>query len=219
MEKKLSISELKDEVLRARKVYVGSEEKEWVMLALSLRELSDAYFKEKHYVKAAACREEYAIVIKKAGEKANDANILPLLMTGQDYNCYDKTSKWAEIAEEYKKNLSDGASPVQYAEAVNALCEFLCVSGQYQMASIEYKEALNVLLTGSDEDVPGRMNLLIVLSLRAAMCAIKQGDTKPVLDFSVLPLLYIATKGGVADGEEIDWQFVEKLCVEILAKY
>lgn len=216
-----NISEIQDEVAVARSRYLASDGAEWVRLVLALKSLSEAYCAQEMFDEAGACDKESNTILGKVQDRITS----PLHLsqsTESVYAYFDETCHWAKKAEESRKALEEGGSPIKYAKTVNALCEYLCLSGQPKIALLKYEEALQVLLTKSTSNNLEREHvyLIIVILLKASECALDLGDEALSRSYSVYPLLYLAenVEREGWDTSSINWSYVADLCKSLINK-
>lgn len=216
-----NISEIQDEVAVARSRYEASDGSEWVRLVLALKTLSEAYCSQELFEEASTFDMEANTILSKVQGRITTPIHLPK-NADSVYAYFDETCHWAKMAEETRKALEDGGSPIKYAKTVNALCEYLCLSGQPKIALLKYEEALQVLLSKS---VSGNLErehayLIIVILLKASECALDLGEEALSRSYSVYPLLYLAEnveKEGW-DASSINWSYVADLCKTLINK-
>ena len=171
-----NISNLQDEVAVARSRYEASGGAEWVRLVLALKTLSDAYRSQKLFEEADTCDKESCSILNKVQDRITSPIHMP---KNTDFvSFFDETCFWAKKAEECQRDLKDGGSLSKYAKTINALCEYLCLSGQPKMALLKYEEALHVLLSKPVDNKLEREHtyLIVVLLLKASECALDLGD-------------------------------------------
>ena len=217
-----NISEIQDEVAVARSRYEASDGAEWLILVLALKSLSEAYCAQEMFDEAGACDKESNTILGKVQDRIT----LPLQLSNNAesvYAFFDETSHWAKISDESKKALEEGGSPIKYANTVNALCEYLCLSGQPKMALLKYQEALQVLLTKSTANNMEREPVyqIIVILLKASECAMALGDETLSRYYSIYPLLYLAENKAERedwDTSSVNWSYVVDLCKTLINK-
>ena len=215
------IKDLQEEVVLARSRYQASDGAEWVRLVLALKTVSEAYCVEASYEQARECDREADTVLEKVKSRTS----LPFLVQGTADSVlayFDETSLWAKKAEQSRKELENGGSTTKYAKTVNALCEYLCISGQSKIALLKYEEALQVLLSRPFQGKEEReqMYLIIVILLKASKCALDLGDESLSRNYSVYPFLYLAENADKdnLDSYAINWSYVAELCKSLMNK-
>jgi hypothetical protein len=216
-----SISELQEEVVAARSRHIASDGAEWVRLVLALKTLFEAYSSQGMFEEAAACEKESNSILGNVQNR----NSSPLPISKKDDSVltfFDETNRWAKKAEESRTELENGGSPTKYAKTVNALCEYLCLSGQTKIALLKYEEALRVLLSKSPVNGVEREHtyLIIVILLKASECALDLGNESLSRSYSVYPLLYLAENADKDnwDSSSINWSYVADLCKTLINK-
>lgn len=216
-----NIKELVDEVTIARSRFQESDGIEWVRLVLALKTLSKTYRTHDMYDKAVECDRESNQILYKIQERT----VSPVYISGDTepvLDLFDETYQWVEKVEESRKDLENGGSPIIYAKTINALCEYLCMSGQSQIALLKYEEALHILLSKAEgHDLESEQAyLIIVILLKASECALDLGKELLSRSYSVYPLLYLAEnveKEGW-NSSYINWSYVADLCKSLINK-
>ena len=221
MNRTYDISKLQDEVAVARSRYEASEGAEWVRLVLALKTLYEGYCSQGLFDDASACELESNTILEKVQNRIPSPFYLPK-DTDSVYAYFDEACLWAKKVDENRRALEVGGSPIKYAKTVNALCEYLCLSGQPKIALLKYEEALQVLLSKSAGDNLEREHAyhIIVILLKASECALALGDDALSRSYSVYPLLYLAEnveKEGW-DTSSINWSYVAELCKTLINK-
>lgn len=216
-----NINELQEEVVLARSRYQASDGSEWVKLVLALKTLSEAYCADASYDQARECDRESDTILEKVKSRTS----LPFQVQGSADSVlayFDEASLWARKAEESRKELENGGSTTKYAKTVNALCEYLCMSGQSKIALLKYEEALQILLSRTIDKKAEReqMYLIIVILLKASKCALDLGDESLSRSYSVYPFLYLAENADKdnLDSSAINWSYVAELCKSLMNK-
>ena len=216
------ISMLEKEAGTARSRYKSSKGAEWVRLVLALKTLAEAYRSQNLLEKAIRCDAESNKVLERIQQKTTS----PIRVSENPESVlayFDETNHWAEKAEESRKELENGGSTTKYAKTVNALCEFLCLSGQPKLALLKYEEALRVLLNGvhNNHEERERTYLIIVILLKASKCALDLGNESLARSYSVYPFLYLAENAEKEnlDHSSINWSYVAELCKSLMNEY
>lgn len=217
-----SISELQEEVAAARSRHIASDGAEWVRLVLALKTLSEAYSSQGMYEDAAECDKESNAILGNVQNK----NSSPLPLSKNEDSVlifFDETNRWAKKAEESRTELENGGSPTKYANTVNALCEYLCLSGQTKIALLKYEEVLRILLSKSPSNGIEREQTyqIMVILLKASKCALDLGNESLSRIYSVYPLLYLAENNADKenwDSSSINWRYVADLCKTLINK-
>lgn len=216
------ITMLENEARTARFKYKTSKGSEWVRLVLALRTLAEAYRSQNLLKEAIRCDEESNKVLERIQQKTTPPIRVP--ENSESVLAYfDETNHWAEKAEESRKELENGGSTTKYAKTVNALCEFLCLSGQPKLALLKYEEALQILLNrvNTNNEERERTYLIIVILLKASKCALDLGNESLARSYSVYPFLYLAENAEKdnLDSSSINWSYVAELCKSLMNDY
>ena len=216
------ITTLKNEAQTARSRYKTSKGTEWVRLILSLKTLAEAYRSQKLFEEAIRCDDESNKLVDRIQQKMASPICAP--EKSESVMAYfDETIQWAEKAEKSRKELENGGSTTKYAKTINALCEFLCLSGQPKLALLKYEEALQVLLNGvkNNNEERERTYLIIVILLKASKCALDLGNESLARSYSVYPFLYLAenVEKNNLDSASINWSYVAELCKSLINGY
>lgn len=216
------ITMLENEARTARSRYKTSKGAEWVRLVLALKTLAEAYRSQNLLKEAIRCDDESDKVLERIQQKTTS----PIRISESSesvFAYFDETNHWAMKAEESRKELENGGSTTKYAKTVNALCEFLCLSGQPRLALLKYEEALQVLLNGAHtiNEERERTYLIIVILLKASKCALDLGNESLARSYSVYPFLYLAENAEKdnLDSASINWSYVAELCKSLMNDY
>lgn len=216
------ITMLENEARMARSRYKTSKGTEWVRLVLALKTLAEACRSQNLFDEATRCDDESNKVLDRIQQKMSSPIRVP--ENSESVLAYfDETSHWAEKAEESRKELENGGSTTKYAKTVNALCEFLCLSGLPKLALLKYEEALQILLNGvhNNNEERERTYLIIVILLKASKCALDLGNESLARSYSVYPFLYLAenVEKNNLDSASINWSYVAELCKSLINGY
>lgn len=232
MDNSYNLSALEKEVKESRAQYIESNGAEWLLLALSLRDLSEAYRTYGMSNEAKACQNEYYSVMSAVHNNASKCECIKDSSNLKN-NDIEAIKLWAKKECESREALKQGGSVVKYAKTVNALCEFLyppikCDGfpigrERLEWAQMKYKEALDYLVDNQeDKDIDKeRLYLIIIISLKYSECEQELGNKDNARKYSLLPLLYLAKNfdNETELGSNNNLSFIVDLCKLIIQKY
>ena len=215
-----NIQELEAEVGSAKSRYHSSNGSEWIRAVVSLKALSDAYVSENRLEEASECIKDADVIIEQQKHKFKlplvDWTQKPLINSYFGEICY-----WVNKVEECKDALGEDSFQIKYAKTVNALCEFLCLAGQYDVALLQYEEVLRTILPPKNERIenPDSVYMVLVLLLKTAICAKETGNDTLSQKYSIMPFFCLAGFSmGKNNDLSIDWQYLTELCGELMGK-
>lgn len=213
-----NITELETTAKKARNKYHSSNGSNWLGIVVVLKTLSDAYAAENRIEEASGCVKEADEIIEQQKQKLKFS--LFVSETRPINESYFKSiSYWMNMAEVCTASKEWEDYPSKYAKTVNSLCDFLCAAGQYDVALLQYEEALQALYpkTKMDSDDPDLVYMTLVLLLKTAICAKELGDGKLSQKYTIMSFNYLAenTEKKTVD-TSVDWQYVSELCRKMM---
>lgn len=220
MEKGYSIRELEQAALDAREAFIQSEEAEWTKLVITLRALSEAYLSESKINDATKSRQEADQILSKR-HKVATFNLSKANNRGSIVSFWDPISYWTIQEEKSRKDYQNGGSIAKYAKVVNALCEYLSLAEQYDIALELYRSVLTELRPDAQREgqEKGATYMTIVIMLKASICALDAGKDEISREYSTYPLLYLAENSNcIKEDSSIDWEYVRQLCKDLINK-
>ena len=215
-----NIEALKLDVEQAHSGYLNSDGKEWLKYILVLKMLYSAYCANNMLQNARDCRKELSSVMSRAQNKI--PNPIPEGNNSvADSVAFEEILFWAGKEEECRKELEKGGSVNTYAKVINALCEYLCLAGERELALMKYEEVLGVLMEddNNEKEAEDELYLIMVIMLKISECSREIRDENLSRYYSVYPLLYYAQKAGKgqAVSETINWEYIAELCKPLVA--
>lgn len=145
--------------------------------------------------------------------KANDR--------GSIVSFWGPISYWTIQEEKSRKDYQNGGSIAKYAKVVNALCEYLSLAEQYDIALELYRSVLTELRPDAQREgqEKGATYMTIVIMLKASICALDAGKDEISREYSTYPLLYLAENSNrIKEDSSIDWEYVRQLCKDLINK-
>ena len=218
MDKKYTIEILEEEAAIIRASYRESEGTEWVRLVITLKALIEEYASEKQYDKVVICSKEVDEVLSKVQVK----KILPLDKPkhSESLNAYyGEISEWAKKVELCRSDLGEGGSFTNYANSIIALCGYLRLARQQDIALVKYEEAIQILLSSplENEKHEDRIYTTILLFLNASISAHEIGDEKLSKRYGVYSLLYLVENADINDwGALMNRDYIVELCNNLI---
>ncbi|MBQ9587680.1 MAG: hypothetical protein IJR26_07475 [Bacteroidales bacterium] len=215
-----NIQELEAEVGNAKSRYHSSDGSDWVGAVVSLKALSDAYVAENRLEEASECIKGADVIIEQQKRKFK----IPLVDLKQKPLTnlyYREISYWANKMRECKDALMDESLQIKYAKTVIALCEFLCLAGQYEVALLQFEDALRTILPQRNERIENHdlVYHVLVLMLKTAICAKEIDNDALSQRYSIMPFFCLSGLFmGKNDDLGIDWHYLTELCRELMSK-
>ena len=223
-----NISDFKKEVDNLRTRYVESNQKDWLLFAISLNKLAETYHAQGLSDEAKLYKDEYNSIIANVQGPNGQSEYFPFAFACEPDDS-DEINKWVEKERESRESLNYGGSITQYAKVVYTLCEFLWPPIQcdnfpiekerLRWAKIKYKEALDLLLPKQESVIEKeRLYMLIVISLKLSECERELNNMDKARNYSLLPLIYWA-QNSKEEGMDCDMDFIMELCKTLIKKH
>lgn len=214
------IVDLESKAKIAKRNYESSQGKEWVSHVLALKALSYAYSMGNRPKDATTCARKADIILKQ--EKVNIvASLFDSNTNASLIKYYDKIIYWEHKVGERKSVLGTEDSYLNYAKAVNALCEFLRLAGQSDIALLLYEDALQIIfpkISSNNHDL-NEIYITLIMLLQASLCAIESGNITISRKYCVLPLLILAERSELwYNNKIINWDYIIDLSKELIEK-
>lgn len=224
-----NISKLIIEVDKLRTRYIKTEGKDWLLLAFTLKSLSETYRSLGMIGEARTYNEEYNSIIEKTQVINARCECLPEASICA-FDDSDVIKSWAEKERKSREAIMKGGSVTKYAKTVNVLCGYLwppIQSDNYpigkerlEWAHMKYKEALDQLLSHQNMENIDKEGLfmIIVISLKLSECERELDNLDKARNYSLLSLYYLA-QNNIIDEKEINMGYVAELCMTIIKKH